>query len=207
MISISSHFPQDNLGGNTKSEENFNLKGLPCNVVCQFRQIWPKYHYDILMSILKAEVEFLAPGGVGISSSGISHSMGRRPSNSSCVIPTMVAPPRTTVSLFQQTNRLRDFVIRDHTCHTQKSFQKKIWKTLWLCFSRIRNVFGVQLEPGPVQLVPILLMRLILWVPLYFLNLPICLQHLKNLNKTPTWTYLIPSYFGCPSLSVCPYYY
>ena len=207
MISISSHFPQDNLGGNTKSEENFNLKGLPCNVVCQFRQIWPKYHYDILMSILKAEVEFLAPGGVGISSSGISHSMGRRPSNSSCVIPTMVAPPRTTVSLFQQTNRLRDFVIRDHTCHTQKSFQRKTWKTLWLCFSRIRNVFGVQLELGPVQLVPILLMRLILWVPLYFLNLPICLQHLKNLNKTPTWTYLIPSYFGCPSLSVCPYYY
>ena len=32
-------------------------------MVCRLCQIWPKYHYDTLMGILKASVEFLAPGG------------------------------------------------------------------------------------------------------------------------------------------------
>ena len=32
-------------------------------MVCRLCQIWPKYHYDTLMGILKASVEFSAPGG------------------------------------------------------------------------------------------------------------------------------------------------
>ena len=32
-------------------------------MVCRLCQIWPKYQYDTLMGILKASVEFSAPGG------------------------------------------------------------------------------------------------------------------------------------------------
>lgn len=53
-------------------------------------------------------------------------------------------------------------------------------------FLRVRNIFCVQLEiclpTHVVQLVPVLLRRLVLSVPLYFLNLAICLQPLKSLT-------------------------
>ena len=59
-------------------------------------------------------------------------------------------------------------------------------------FLRVRNIFCVQLEiwlpTHVVQLVPVLLRRLVLSVPLYFLNLAICLQPLKKFNWTQTWT-------------------
>ena len=70
-------------------------------MVCRLCQIWPKYQYDTLMGILKASVEFSAPGGqLGIC----------------WVSPcTLVSP---TVQMYNLVHLLAHWYLQQHKCTT-----------------------------------------------------------------------------------------